>query len=115
MITPRPYQEEGLDRIWNYFSQGNKGNPLLAYPTGTGKSCLPAVFIERIMRVWPDQRFIIATHVSTLIQQNYDVMKHAWPNAPAGIFSAGLKKKQAYHPIVFGGIQSMSRDPACFG
>lgn len=115
MITPRPYQEESLDRIWHYFSSGKTGNPLIAMPTGTGKSCIPAVFIERIMRVWPDQRFIIATHVKELIQQNYDVMKHAWPDAPAGIFSAGLKKKQAYHPIVFGGVQSMSRDPARFG
>lgn len=115
MITPRPYQEEGLNRIWQYFADGNKGNPLLAYPTGTGKSCIPALFIERIMRVWPDQRFIIVTHVSTLISQNFDVMKIAWPDAPAGIFSAGLKKKQAYHPIVFGGVQSMSRVAERFG
>jgi len=114
VITPRPYQEASLDKIWEYFASGKTGNPLIAMPTGTGKSCIPAVFIERIMRRWPDQRFLVVTHVSTLIEQNYNVMKIAWPDAPAGIFSAGLKKKQAYHPIVFGGVQSMSRDPARF-
>lgn len=115
MITLRPYQEETLDRIWSYFSNGNKGNPLIAMPTGTGKSCIPAVFIERIMRTYPDQRFLVMTHVAELIKQNYEVMQYAWPDAPVGIYSAGLKKKQPFYPIVFGGIQSMAKDPARFG
>lgn len=115
MITLRPYQEESLDRLWGYFSSGKTGNPVIAMPTGTGKSALPAVFIERIMKVWPNQRFMIATHVKELIQQNHEVMMHAWPNAPAGIYSAGLGKKQPFYPIVFGGIQSMIKNPAQFG
>src|ERR1700722_6226342 len=115
MITPRPYQEQALDEIWSYFANGKTGNPLIAMPTGTGKSCIPAVFIERIMKVWPDQRFLIITHVKELISQNFSVMKYAWPDAPAGIYRAGLKKKQPYYPIVFGGVQSMARDPSKFG
>ena len=115
MITPRPYQEAALDAIWDYFASGKTGHPVIAMPTGTGKSCIPAVFIQRIMQRWPDQRFMVATHVKELISQNYEVMRHAWADAPAGIFSAGLKKKQAYFPIVFGGIQSMARDPSRFG
>lgn len=115
MITLRPYQEEGLDLIWSYFSSGKTGNPVLAYPTGTGKSAIPAVFIQRIMKIWPNERFLVLTHVKELIQQNYEVMKYAWEDAPAGIFSAGLEKKQPYFPIVFAGIQSAVKNPGLFG
>lgn len=115
MITLRPYQEESLERIWAYFANGNTGNPLIAYPTGTGKSCLPAVFIKRIMQHYPGQRFLMITHVKELIAQNAEVLKIAWPMAPLGIYSAGLKSKDTAHPIVFGGIQSMIKNPSIFG
>ncbi len=114
MITPRPYQEDSLERIWRYF-QAKSGNPLIAYPTGTGKSLIPAVFIERILKIWPNQRFLIVTHVKELIQQNYEVMKIHWPEAPAGIYSAGLKQKDIAHSIIFGGVQSMIRNAVAFG
>ena len=114
MITLRPYQEEGLDRIWSYFANGETGNPVLAWPTGTGKSIVPAIFIERVMKIWPDQRFLLLTHVAELIKQNADALRYVWPEAPLGIYSAGLKKKQPYFPIVYAGIQSAARNPAQF-
>jgi DNA repair protein RadD len=115
MITLRPYQIEGLTAIWNYFQNGGKGNPVIAWPTGTGKSIIPATFIMEIMKIWPNQRFLIITHVKELIKQNYDLMMELWPNAPAGIYSAGLKQKDIAFPIIFGGIQSMIKNPAQFG
>lgn len=115
MITLRPYQIDGLKSIWNYFEQGNTGNPVLAWPTGTGKSIVPAMFILEVMKIWPNQRFLVITHVKELIKQNYDVMMKVWPTAPAGIFSAGLKQKDIAQPIIFGGIQSMIKNPAQFG
>lgn len=81
----------------------------------TGKSIIPAVFIIEVMKIWPNQRFLIITHVKELIKQNYDLMLELWPSAPAGIFSAGLKQKDYALPIIFGGIQSMIKNPAIFG
>lgn len=115
MITPRPYQEDCLTKIWEYFASGNVGNPVIAHPTGTGKSLLPAIFIERIMKVWPTQRFLLLTHVKELIEQNYEVLKIVWPNSPVGIYSAGLKSKQTALPIIYAGIQSAIKDPSQFG
>lgn len=115
MIQLRPYQTEGLDAIWEYFQSGKTGNPVIAWPTGTGKSVVPAVFIEGVMRIWPTQRFLMVTHVSELIKQNAEVLKLVWPTAPLGIYSAGLKQKDAGFPIVYGGIQSMIKNPAMFG
>lgn len=113
-IQLRPYQEEGLQALWSYFMT-KKGNPCLAWPTGTGKSLLPAEFIRRTMVHYPNQRFLLATHVSTLIEQNHDVLKELWPNAPVGIFSAGLKQKDILQPIIYGGVQSMVKVPHAFG
>jgi len=114
-ITLRPYQLEGLNRIWEYYSNGGKGNVCLAWPTGTGKSVVPAVFIEGVMRQWPNQRFLMITHVKELIEQNYKVLLKIWYNAPVGIYSAGLKSKQIAQSIIYGGIQSMIKNPMMFG
>lgn len=111
----RPYQLEALQAIWNYFQSGAKGNPVIAHPTGTGKSILPAFFIKEVMKIWPNQRFILLTHVSELIKQNAEVLELLWSQVPLGIFSAGLKQKEAYYPIVYAGIQSAIKNPALFG
>jgi len=115
MITLRPYQEEGLNAIWNYFVQGGKGHPVLSWPTGTGKSVLPAVFIERIMKIYPTQRFMLITHVKELISQNAEVLRMVWPTAPLGIYSAGLKSRDIAFPIIYAGIQSAIKNPPKFG
>lgn len=111
----RWYQKEGLNAIWNYFANGGKGNPLLAWPTGTGKSIVPAEFIRVVMQRYPYQRFMMATHVKELVQQNYEAVLNIWQNAPIGINSAGLKQRDTSQPIIFGGIQSMYGNPAAFG
>jgi len=115
MIKLRPYQREGLDAIWHYFQNGNKGNPVLAWPTGTGKSIVPAIFIESVMKLWPTQRFLLVTHVKELIEQNAGVLKEVWPTAPLGIYSAGLKEKNPVMPVVYAGIQSGIKNPSLFG
>jgi DNA repair protein RadD len=115
MIHLRYYQQEALDAIYNYFLTGQRGNPLVGLPTGTGKSVLPAAFISGIMKQWSNQRFLMVTHVKELIQQNANVMLKVWPEAPLGIYSAGLKLKQTAQPIIFGGIQSMIKNPTLFG
>lgn len=115
MISLRPYQAEGLNAIWNYYQSGKTGNACLAWPTGTGKSIVPAIFIRDTMKLWPNQRFGLLTHVSELIKQNAKVMKFAWPEAPLGIYSAGLKSKETAHPIIYAGIQSAIKNPSAFG
>lgn len=110
----RPYQQDGLNALWDYFKSGNTGNPLLAWPTGTGKSIVPAIFIESVLKIWPTQRFLLLTHVAELIKQNSEVLKEVWSNAPLGIYSAGLKQKNPVMPIVYAGIQSAKNNPHLF-
>lgn len=109
----RDYQEEGLQALWSYFMT-KKGNPVLAWPTGTGKSLVPAEFIRRTMYHYNSQRFLVVTHVKELIEQNFEKLQAIWPQAPAGIYSAGLKRRDIYPPIIYGGIQSMYKVPEFF-
>lgn len=114
LIQPRWYQDAAIDAIFAYFAT-KWGNPVIAMPTGTGKSIVIAEFIRRVMARWSRQRFIVATHVKELIGQNAAKMQEVWPHAPYGIFSAGLGAKDCMQPIIFGGIQSMYKVAALFG
>jgi len=115
MIQLRYYQQEALDALYNFFLTHKTGNPLVGLPTGTGKSILPAAFIQAIMRRWPNQRFLMTTHIKELVSQNAEELLNLWPDAPLGIYNAGLKLKQTAHPIIFGTVQSMVKHPALFG
>ena len=115
MFELRPYQLVGLQAIWNYYSSGKTGNACIAWPTGTGKSAVPAVFIKETMKLWPSQKFLMITHVKELIAQNAEVLKYIWPEAPLGLHSAGLGQREYHYPIIFGGIQSMIKNAAYFG
>ena len=108
MLTLRPYQEAAISSIYDYF-QTNKGNPLVVIPTAGGKSLVMASFIEGVLKAWPDQRILIVTHVRELIAQNHAEMIGLWPEAPAGIYSAGLGKREAQARVLFAGIQSIHR------
>ena len=82
----RDYQQESVDAIWNYFRSGKTGNPLVALPTGTGKSLVIAGFLQSVFKAFPNQRIMMLTHVKELIEQNYSKLLAIWPFAPAGVY-----------------------------
>ena len=114
MLTLRPYQQAAITSIYGYF-QKNAGNPLVVIPTAGGKSLVMASFIEGVLKAWPDQRILVVTHVRELIAQNHAEMIGLWPEAPAGIYSAGLGKREANARILFAGIQSIHTRAAEIG
>ena len=111
----RPYQDSAVRSVWQYFSDGNEGNPVVAMPTGTGKSLVISGFIKGALEVYPNQRLMMLTHVKELIEQNYDKLVKMWPTAPAGIYSSGLKRRDLHNSITFGGIGSVVKRAAEFG
>lgn len=114
LISLRTYQQEAVDSIWRYF-QEKAGNPVVAMPTGTGKSVVIAGFLESIYRQYPMQKVLVLTHVKELIAQNFDKLIKLWPTAPAGIFSSGLRRKDVHDRIVFAGIASIAKNAELFG
>lgn len=114
MISLRPYQSDAVKSIWDYFGKFH-GNPLVALPTGTGKSLVIAFFLKSVFDAYPGQRVMMLTHVKELIRQNYEELKSYWEDAPAGIYSAGLNQRDSDYPITFAGIASVAKKPELFG
>jgi DNA repair protein RadD len=104
----RPYQHAAIEALYGYFG-ASAGNPLVVMPTGTGKSVVIAGFIREAIAAWPDTRVLVLTHVKELIQQNRMALLPAWPEAPAGIYSAGLSRRDIGAQVLFAGIQSIHR------
>lgn len=107
-ITLRPYQRAAIDALYDYFA-ANTGNPLVVLPTGTGKSLCIAGFIREAITAYADTRILMVTHQRELIQQNFMALLRAWPEAPAGIYSAGLSRRDIGAQVLFAGIQSIHR------
>ena len=106
MLTLRSYQSAAIQAIYDYYGK-HDGNALITIPTAGGKSLVMAAFIEGVLKAWPEQRILIVTHVRELIEQNHAELKRLWPEAPAGIYSAGLKQRDIAARILFAGIQSI--------
>lgn len=112
---PRNYQYAAEASVYDYFRSGKTGNPVIALPTGTGKALVIAMLVKGILEAWPSQRMLVLTHVKELVAQNYAELKEEWPAAPAGIYSAGLNRKETFFPITFAGIASIVKCVHLFG
>ena len=105
----RDYQKRAIDDLHDYLEKYD-GNPCLVLPTGSGKSHIVAEICRHSVQTWPETRILMLTHVKELIEQNAGKMLDAWPRAPLGIYSAGLKQRN-FDSITVAGIQSV-RDRA---
>lgn len=115
MIALRYYQQEAIDALFAFFEQNRVGNPLVALPTGAGKSVVIAGFLARVYALYAGQRTMKLTHRKELIAQNYRALSRIWPMAPAGVYSAGLNARDHTKPITFAGIQSVYKKADLFG
>ena len=102
----RDYQQRAIDKLYEWF-QNNEGNPCLVLPTGAGKSHVNAALCKDALQSWPETRILMLTHVKELIEQNAEKMLQYWPNAPLGIYSASIGRRDLGEPITFAGIMSV--------
>lgn len=101
MYTLRPYQQEAVDNSIAYFKK--KRDPaVIVLPTGAGKSLVIAE-LARIAK----GRVLILAHVKELVEQNHQ--KYESYGLYAGIYSAGLNRKDEGQKVIFGSIQSIAR------
>ena len=103
----RDYQQRTIDQLYQWFADGRKGHPCIELPTGSGKSHIVAALCKEAIQTWPETRILMLTHVKELIEQNAEKMRDHWPNAPLGIYSAGMRRRDIGEPITFAGIQSV--------
>ena len=113
MLTLRPYQEQAIDGLFQFWSL-KQGNALIVLPTGTGKALVNAE-ICRVCHEWDNNvRIVMLTHVRELVAQNASELLELWPQAPVGIYSAGLNQRRI-RQITFASIQSVYSKAQAFG
>ena len=84
----------------------NSGNPCIVAPTGSGKAWICAGLCEDILHNWPNRKILVLSHVKELLVQDAEKILQVWPQAPIGIYSAGLGTKKM-NTITVAGIQSI--------
>ncbi len=115
VIKLRDYQEEALTKLFEYWELGKGTCPIIAAPTGSGKSLIIAEFCRRVCTETPTIKIMVLAHVRELLTQNEAELRALWPDASTGIYSAGLGKKQTMAQITFAGIQSVYEKVFDFG
>lgn len=107
MITLRDYQKRAIDDLYAWFEKHPTGNPCIVMPTGSGKSVVIAELCRQAIQQWPGTRILMLTRSKELIEQNYRKLRDIWPNAPIGIYSASIGRKELGEPITIGGPLSV--------
>lgn len=103
----RDYQQRAVSLLYDWLGH-NVGNPCIVAPTGSGKSWIIAALCEDILRRWPDSRILVLSHVKELLSQDAEKIMLVWNEAPVGIYSAGLKRRDVDR-ITVAGVQSIWR------
>ncbi len=101
MYKLRSYQKEAVDSTIRFF-QKRRDPAVIVLPTGAGKSLVIAE-MARIAK----GRVLVLAHVKELVEQNHS--KYESYGLEAGIYSAGLGKKESKQKVIFGSIQSVAR------
>ena len=102
----REYQTRSLSMVYNWM-ENNSGNPCVSLPTGSGKSVVIAELCRQAVTEWPETKILMLTRSKELIEQNYAKLRAIWPNAPVGIYSASVGRKELGEPITIAGPLSI--------
>src|SRR5712691_10019076 len=100
-LTPRPYQHEAVAALLAAAARGVH-RPLLVLPTGTGKTIIFALLVQR-----RGGRALILAHRDELIQQALDKLHLVDPTLALGVVQAARDELSA--PIVVASVQTLSR------
>jgi DNA repair protein RadD len=106
MLELRDYQRRSLDALQASWARGG-GDGLVVLPTGAGKALVIAALVAETLARRPEARIAVVTHSRELIAQNHAELTRYWPEAPAGIYSAGLGRREAEAQVLVCGVQSV--------
>ena len=114
----RDYQQEAVDAVFTYWERAPStpecpASPLVVMPTGSGKSPTIGETVRRLVQEM-DCRVLVATHRAELIKQDVKAIRSVWLDAPIGIYSASLGRKEIAQ-ITVAGVQSISRQARKLG
>ncbi|MCP4477819.1 MAG: DEAD/DEAH box helicase [Planctomycetaceae bacterium] len=90
----RDYQEKAIAAILKFWERVVGQNPALVLPTGAGKTIVFSFLIKRLFEKKPGARVLVMAHRKELISQAEEKLLSVWPDAPVGVYSAGLGRRE---------------------
>lgn len=120
MIQLRDYQQESVDRTFEYWGSypGAESAPILWLPTGAGKSIICAGIVDRAFKEWPEHhpRSLVIVPSKELAEQNAEKLASVLPDhIRLGYYSASVGKKQPDADVIVATIGSVAKKAHLLG
>ena len=109
----RPYQKQAILAAHRKIQQTDD-NTIIAMPTGTGKS-LVIGGLTKLTLSRPKSRVLVLAHVKELLFQNHKQTLAFDDTLDAGIYSAGLRRRDTENEVIFAGIASVYKRAVTLG
>ena len=113
-IKLRPFQSQAVIDLWGWLKYNKTGNVCMVLPTGSGKSFIIAEICKQALAKDKDAKILMVTHTKEIVQQDAEKLRQVWPNAPMGVYSAGLNSKEI-DVITYASIQSIKNQITVLG
>ena len=110
-IIPRWYQLESA-QVSIKKIEDKKCHPILAIPTGAGKTITICLIIIEWLKLNPNKNVLVVSHVKEILEQNYKSLSNNL-ETNIGLYSSGLGRKDTSVVTVVG-MQSGRNNPSLF-
>lgn len=111
-MKARDYQLTCVDKLMNYLTRTKDKHPIIALPTGAGKSFVIALIIEQLLEKNSRGHILVLSHNREILEQNAEAIE-SHIGQSVGVYSSGLNRKEI-KKVTVAGIQSAYRNPIEF-
>ncbi len=105
-FTPRPYQDDAVGRVVSLFGEGER-EMLLHLPTGSGKTIIATLVIEKLLPKLKDGKVLFVAHRRELLDQTADKLERHLPDVSVSI-EQGERRASLDARVILASIQSLS-------
>lgn len=111
MIKLRPYQQSCTPAVIKYIRENPGRHPVVALPTGSGKTLCIADLIKFCTNKW-GIKVLVLSHVKEILEQNHKSLEN-YLGCKVALNSSMLKRREVGN-ITVAGIQSVYKNPDPF-
>ncbi len=109
----RQYQIDCATAWVNVVFKRPEKNPVVAVPTGAGKTLIMCLFIKMYLEKFPHDQIVVLSHTQDILEQDHEALSRYFPDKDIGLYSSGLNSRSV-NQVTVAGIQSAYRVPERF-